>query len=155
MGAENLAGARISIGDEKYEEGTSVFPGDKERELIIQWAIPNVRAKAVFVNGTKWKTQSGLGIGTSLSKIIEVNQAPVSFAGFEWEYAGYITSWRAGTLDKTHTLRKSFTAFLAPEEPYLPEHYQALLGDQEYSSELPEAAGLNLKISSMTVIIAE
>ena len=155
VGESNLALARIPMGDDKFEEGTAVFPGDKTRELIIQWAIPRVRPKAVIINGTRWKTEGGLAIGVRLSKLVEINQAPVSFAGFEWDYAGYVTSWRAGALEKTHALRSTFIAYLAPEKPYLPDDYNALLGDKEYSSELDEASAVNLKVSSMTVMIAE
>lgn len=155
VGESNLALARIPIGDDKFEEGTAVFPGDKTRELIIQWAIPRVRPKAVIINGTRWKTESGLGIGVRLSKLVEINRAPISFAGFEWDYAGYVTSWRGGGLEKTHALRSTFIAYLAPEKPYLPDDYGALLGDKEYSSELREALAVNLKLSSMTVMIAE
>jgi hypothetical protein len=151
FGAVNLALARIPIGEGEFEEGTAIFPGDKAKELIVQWAIPEVKPKAVIISGTQWKTEEGIGIGTRLSKLVEANNAPVSFAGFEWDYAGYITGWRGGTLEKTHTLRQSFTAYLSPEKPYLPEDYNALLGDSEFSSDMEEASRVNLKVSSMTI----
>lgn len=155
LGAVNLSVARIPLGEGKFEQGTAVFPGDKNKELIIQWAIPNVKPKAVIINGTLWKTASGVGIGVRLSKLVELNNAPISFAGFGWDYSGYLTSWRGGSFEESLTLREKFVGYLAPELPYLPEDYNALLGDTEYSSDLPEAARVNLKVSSMTVLIGE
>lgn len=155
VGEGNLALAQIPIGEGDLEEGTAVFPGDKLKELIIRWEIPHVRPRAVIVNGSQWKTTSGLGIGVRLSKVVEVNQAPVSFAGFGWDYAGYVRSWRAGQLEKTHQLRTAFLVYLAPERPYLPADFASLQGDQEFSSEMPEAEGVNLKISSMTIVFSE
>ena len=155
LGEVNFAMARIPLGEGDFEEGTAVFPGDKQKQVIIQWAVPNVRPKAVIIAGTQWRTQSGIGIGVSLDKLVEINQAPVSFAGFEWDYAGFITSWQGGKLEQSDTLRTKLLAYLAPNQPYLPDDYQAIVGDAEFSSSNPQAAKLNLTVSSMTVMIAE
>jgi hypothetical protein len=155
LGAVNIATARFPLGEGKFEQGTAVFPGDKNREVIIQWEIPEIKPKAVIVNGRQWKTEQGIGIGTRLSQVVEINKAPVSFAGFEWDYAGYITGWRGGTLEATHPLRVKFLGYVAPEKPYLPEDYAALIGDKEYSSDLPQAQAVNLQLSSMTILFGE
>lgn len=154
-GEANFAMARIPVGEGEFEEGTAIFPGDKQKQVIVQWAVPEVKPKAVIVSGTRWKTESGVGIGVTLEKLVEINQAPVSFAGFEWDYSGFITSWGGGRLESTDTLRTKLMAYIAPNEPYLPDDYQALVGDAEFSSNTPEAKQLNLKISSMTVMLGE
>ena len=54
---------RTYFGKGKFEEATAVFPGDKRKELIIQWEVPGVSPKSVIVHGTQWKTAKGIGIG--------------------------------------------------------------------------------------------
>lgn len=155
LGEVNFSMARIPIGEGEFEEGTAIFPGDKQKQVIVQWAVPNVKPKAVIIAGTQWRTQSGIGIGVPLSTLVQINQAPVSFAGFGWDYAGFVTSWRGGKLESTDTLRTKLLAYLAPTQPYLPTDFEALSGDSEFSSSTPEAQKLNLKVSSMTVMISE
>jgi len=155
FGEINVTDTQIPMGNDTFEKGTAIFAGDAARQLIIQWATPRVKPKAVVVGGTQWHTAAGIGPGKSLSAIVAANGGPISFAGFEWQYAGFITSWRGGKLEKDHPLRERIMAYLAPQEPYLPDDYKALSGDQEFSSDLPEAGRLNLHITTMTIMLKE
>jgi len=155
FGEVNISDTQIPMGNGSFEKGTAIFAGDAARQIIVQWAIPRVKPKAVVVSGTQWRTISKIGPGTRIRSIIQANGGPISFAGFEWQYAGFITSWRGGKLEADHELSNSIMAYLAPKEPYLPVDYKALTGDQEFSSDLPEADRLNLHISTMTIMLNE
>jgi len=155
FGEVNVTDTRIPMGNDTYEKGTAIFSGDAARQLIVQWEIPRVKPKAVVVGGTQWHTADGIGPGKRLTSIVKSNGGPISFAGFEWQYAGFITSWRGGKLEKDHRLRDNIMAYLAPQEPYLPEDYKALTGDREFSSDQPEAGRLNLHITTMTIMLNE
>lgn len=155
FGEPNLAEADIPVGEGKMEPGTVVFPDDDTKRLFVQWAANKTKPKLVIVEGTRWKTEKGVGIGTKLAKLTELNGGPFSFAGFGWDFAGFVTSWRGGTLESGHTLREKMTLYVAPKQPYLPSDYEALVGDVAFSSDAPEATRLNIEVSAMTVILSE
>jgi hypothetical protein len=155
FGQVNVTDTRISLGDDQYEKGTEIFTGDPGRQLLIQWAIYKIKPKAILVGGSKWRTRSGFGPGVSLGKLVELNGGSISFAGFEWEHAGFITDWRGGKLAKTDKLRDDLLVYLAPNKPYLPDDYKKLVGDVEFSSDLAEAERVNMKVASMTIYIKE
>jgi hypothetical protein len=155
FGQVNVSDTRIPIGDGQFEKGTQLFAGDPGRQILIQWAIYKIKPKAILVGGTKWRTRSGFGPGVSLAKLVELNGAPISFAGFEWEHAGFITDWQGGNLSKTDALREELLVYLSANQPYLPDDYKKLVGDVEFSSDLPEADRVNMKVSSMTIYVKE
>lgn len=153
FGESNVQEALIPTGDGKTERGTVVFPEDPEGRLFIQWKYHNVSPSSVIVEGTRWRTTKGFGIGSRLSEILRANGGPISFAGFGWEYAGYVMSWRGGALEADHVLREQISLFLAPEQPYLPADFEAIQGDREFSSEQPETEMLNLHVNAMTIML--
>lgn len=155
FGEANVRDAVIPLGEGETERGTVIFPEDPERRLFIRWKYHNVSPSAVIVEGTRWRTAKGFGIGSRLSEILRANEGPISFAGFGWDYAGYVMSWRGGMLEADHRLRDDISIFLAPEQPYLPADFQALQGDREFSSEQPESTKLNLHINAMTIMLHE
>lgn len=155
FGESNVRDATIPLGEGATERGTVIFAEDDERRLFVRWKYQKISPKSVILEGTRWRTTKGIGIGSRLSELLLANEAPISFAGFGWDYAGFVMSWRGGALESDHTLRDKVTLFLAPEKPYLPADYDALQGDREFSSELPEASRLNLRVSAMTIVLDE
>lgn len=153
FGEGNVREAVIPIGEGKTERGTVIFPEDPERRLFIQWKYHNVSPRSVIVEGTRWRTTKGFGMGSRLSEILRANEGPISFAGFGWEYAGYVMNWRGGALEADHVLRDQISLFLKPEQPYLPADFKAVQGDREFSSDLPEASKLNLHVNAMTIML--
>ena len=155
FGESNVGDALIPQGDGKTVRGTVIFSEDPERRLFIEWKYHNVSPSAVIVEGKRWRTTKGFGVGSRLSEIVKANEGPISFAGFGWDYAGYIMSWRGGALEADHRLRDTISLFLAPEQPYLPSDFEALQGDREFSSEQPESTKLNLHVKAMTILLNE
>jgi hypothetical protein len=88
-----------------------------------------------------------------LGDILAKNEVPISFLGFGHEYAGFVTSWGGGKLESTHQLRQSMLLYLSPEKPYTAENYAALQGEGEFSSVLDPVKELNLKVSSMIIML--
>lgn len=155
FGAKNIGEATIPLGDGKTEAGTVIFADNPDQRLFIQWAIPRERPHAVIVEGSRWKTSAGIGIGTPISEIIAANGGEFSFAGFGWDYAGYVVSWKNGQLAATHRLGEDVSLFLAPDQPYLPADIEALQGDKEFSTTMPEATRVNLRVKAMTVLLRQ
>jgi len=64
-----------------------------------------------------------------------------------------VMSWRGGALESDHVLGEGLAMFLAPKEPYLPAHFQALQGDEEFGSDMEPAQKLNLYVRALTVYL--
>jgi hypothetical protein len=153
FGESNVSDAKIPIAGGNFEAGTVIFPDSPEKRLFIQWAYPNKRVHSVIVEGTRWRTPAGIAIGTRIQDIVRANGAPFKFAGFGWEYGGYVMSWNQGLLERDHVLGDGVFLYLAPQPPYLPSDYEALQGDKEFSSDMPEASKLNLRVRAMTILM--
>lgn len=153
FGKENVTDAQFPLGEGEFEPGTAVFPDDPEKEVVIQWEVYHEVPQAVLILGHKWKTPRGIALGTRLSSLVAMNGGPLTFAGFAWDYAGFVTSWRGGALEEDHPLRTGMALHLAPKKPYLPTDYEQLTGDSEFSSDQPAAGKLNIEVGRITVMI--
>lgn len=157
FGAEHVQDAPVDLGEGETEPGTAILTDRSNAYTIIQWAVYRKKPKAVYIRGenSPWKSLDGIAIGTPLATIEQLNGKPILFAGFGWDYAGTITGWNDGTLERTYTLRSRFGCALVPTEPYPDEDYQALLGDSIFSSDLAAVARLNLRVDSIVVYLGD
>ncbi len=128
-----------------------VFPGSQD-ELRITWEDEaRTRVEAVYIlrSGSSWFTPQGLRHGLDLAELTKVNQAPLSFYGLEWTYAGTVNDWKSGRLAP---YRKQFYVMLTPRDAP-----QALLkqfkGDKLFSSNHPKVEGLNLYLDHWVVYL--
>jgi len=128
-----------------------VFPGSKD-ELRITWEDEDrTRVEAVYIlrSGSSWFTPQGLRHGLDLAELTKVNQAPLSFYGLDWTYAGTVNDWKSGRLAP---YRKQFYVMLAPRNAprALLEQFR---GDELFSSNHPKVEGLNLYVNHWVVYL--
>ena len=90
-----------------------------------------------------WKTDNGIAIGTTLEELVKINGKDFTFAGFEWDYAGVVTDWNTGKIDK------KLGIYLEPTnmEAIFPD----LIGDKEFPSSNEKAKAAGLKVASFVV----
>jgi hypothetical protein len=153
FGAEHVTDSPVDLGEGETEPGTAVHVGIPNAFLVIQWAVYREQPKAVHIRGenSPWKSLDEIGIGTPLATLEQLNGKPVSFAGFGWDYAGTVTNWNGGALERSYELKTHFRCTLAPTEPYSREDHQALLGDSVFTSDLAAVTRLNLRVATMIV----
>jgi len=86
---------------------------------------------------SRWRTKSGIGIGTTLKELELLNQKPFSFYGFGWDYSG-MTSWEEGSLSEQHV---SVTLGTPPNSsgPYT----DSIQGDRNFQSSSQIAQRVN------------
>ena len=130
----------------EFEEGTErrpytiLFP-DTENEIQITWndkersKINDIR----FSEDGKWKSSTGIEIGTSLEELNRLNGKPVSFYGFGWDYSGAVV-FNNGKF-KDSNLR----VFLASDKSFPEKFY----GDQIIKASPEEIAALDLKVQTL------
>ncbi len=54
---------------------------------------------------SEWELPSNMRVGMNLSKLEDINGAPISFYGFEWDYPGLIYEWNNGVLSRVEGLK--------------------------------------------------
>lgn len=131
-----------------FEEGTeerpySILYPDSPDELHITWT-DNGRTKINDIRITdagNWKSNTGIIVGTTYDELNSLNEKPVSFYGFGWDYSGAVV-WNDGKFEKT-----PLRVFLAPGNS--PEN--KFYGDHLIEATPEEITALNLKVN--TVII--
>lgn len=137
--------AKIKEGMGVYEEGTEerpfciLFP-DTHNHLEITWKdlerteIFDIR----FKDKGNWKSSMGIGIGTTIDQLNQLNSIPVSFYGFGWDYSGAVV-WNDGKLENS-----GLYVFL--EARNIPE---AFYGDHIIKASAEEIAALSLKVQTL------
>ena len=138
-GAENVKNEPIYIGEGFSWDGLLVFPGTPN-ELQIAWdpeaesSLPAIIR--VEQTGTEWQTDQGITIGTTLAELIDINEAPLNFLGFDWDYGGAVSNYNDGNIDNNLYIR------MYPEG----QVDDSLLGDQEISTAETEVPAERIKV---------
>ena len=129
-----------------FEEGTeerayTVISPNTPDELHITWKdkdrtqIEDIRMDS---NG-KWKSKTAIKIGSTYDELTEMNQKPISFYGFGWDYSG-ATLWNDGKLEKSNV-----HVFLAPAK----EPKNKFYGDQLVKATPEEIKEMDLKVKAI------
>lgn len=99
-----------------------LYPKDRKHELIITFfddAMTQLSGVAPGAQATGWSI-AGLTLGAGFADLQKANVKPFNVAGFNWDYGGYVTSWRGGTLDTMKTQGCSITVRLTTGEAQMP-----------------------------------
>ncbi|APG60956.1 hypothetical protein [Christiangramia salexigens] len=140
--------ANIKEGTDLFEEGTEkrafsiLYPGTPD-ELSITWQdeertkIHDIR----YSGNGKWKSETGIDIGTSYEALNKINAKKISFYGFGWDYSGAVL-WNGGKMEDS-----KLRVFLAPQN----EHSNKFYGDQIIKASDAEIEALDLKVSSIII----
>ncbi len=103
-GSQNVKSDEIGLGEGDSAPGTVIFQNDPTRKLEIVWKNEKMKKFPKFIQlwGEKslWKTKQGISLGTDLKTLERLNGKPFVLAGFEWDEAGGVTSWKGGKLAK-------------------------------------------------------
>ena len=79
-----------------------MFPHDPSRrlELVLDAEDKDAPIQELRVRapGSRWRDASGLRMGMTLSELVALNGAPISFYGLEWDYGGTVQDWHGGKL---------------------------------------------------------
>lgn len=88
---------------EKYE-GLVLFPKAMDRRIEVAFTDDKAkRASGLTLRDTaktsRWSV-AGITIGSSLAEVQKANGKPFLVNGFEWDYGGFVTDWKGGTLGR-------------------------------------------------------
>ena len=138
--------AQIAEGVDVFEEGTVerpysiLYPETRDQLLIIWQDKSQTKAYQIYVeNDGKWRSKSGIEIGTSYEKLEKINNGPIKFYGFGWDYSGAV-DWNDGKLADSN-----LRVFLAPVNAPPRSFY----GDEIIDANPEEILNLNLKVRAL------
>jgi hypothetical protein len=84
-------------------EGTLLFAKDSDALLEIAWNDPVGKRQPAAIGRLathgRWRTSSGISLGTDLRTIEKLNGRPFSLLGLGFDMQGTVTSWRGGRLE--------------------------------------------------------
>ena len=129
-----------------FEEGTeerayTVIAPNTQDELHITWKDKNrtqIEDIRMDSNG-KWKSNTGIKIGSTYEELTQMNQKAISFYGFGWDYSG-ATLWNDGKLEKSNV-----HVFLAPEK----EPKNKFYGDHIIKATPEEIKAMDLRVKAI------
>jgi len=135
-----------------------VYPNDPGRRFQITWEDQtHSHPRDLHVGGerSEWRVYPGVTLGTSLSTLDSLNGGPLSVSGFEWDYPGGVGSYNGGRLDtlwrRGNALGGLIRLALAPDSGAPDSLLRQVLGDHQFSSQLPALHALNPRVRSIVV----
>jgi hypothetical protein len=107
FGAAQVQREKIEVGEGFVCDGAVLFPKDPLRTANIIWkdvskrAFPfSVEVNTLHYPTSRWRTEEGIRLGTTLKELEKLNGKPFKLAGFGWDYSGTVLSWEGGRLEK-------------------------------------------------------
>ena len=160
-GESEVVAADIDVGEGQTQAGTILFPRQNAKVLNIFWTDETrtrVAQVRISTEGTNWRTNRGITIGTPLRAIEQLNGRPVHLAGFGWDYSGTMFDSNGGALKELGVQTpagihgRTLLIRVAPEPKWQgsPE-YQMVLGDRSFMSDHASMRKLNPTVYTMIV----
>jgi hypothetical protein len=152
-GAQNVEPTRIELGEGETAPGTVLYPSDSLRRLEIIWrdTVAQQGPSRIILrgHGSRWQVGRGISLGTSLQDLERLNGGPFTLAGFGWDYAGVVTSWNGGSLERALAGIKLYLDPGPAQSESAP--YSQVIGDRDYPSSLPAMQQLNPRVAQIFV----
>lgn len=128
-----------------FDEGTEeraytiLYPNSPD-EIHITWedAAKNNIYDIRFSDGGKWKSTTGIKVGTTYNELNELNEKEISFYGFGWDYSGAV-NWNNGKFEDSNL-------FVFLEAKNIPGKFY---GDHVIKASTEEIALMDLKVKTI------
>jgi Tfp pilus tip-associated adhesin PilY1 len=160
FGAENVRREQVDIGEGFEEPGAIVYPGSASKRLAVLWRNgkePEGPATVMICYGDnpagtcEWKTEEGVTLGTTLSRLEALNRRPFRLSGFGWDYSGTVTSWNSGQLENVFNRKGRLIVRLIPRDSKPTPEYRQVEGDGDFSSGHPAMQKLDPRVYALTL----
>ena len=150
LGAENVVAQTLTGAEGETASGWVLFPSDPTRKIEV-WLDDGGEHPDTLVVGqgaTGWTRADGVRVGMSSAELEELNGLAYAFYGFEWDYGGTVTDWRAGSLYVGGAAQGSVT--LCPPAD-APNNYPS--GDTEFMSDDARLKANPAVVCEFTVVL--
>jgi uncharacterized protein YgiM (DUF1202 family) len=153
---EQVFGAQfIKEGDIFFPEGMSakgfyIFKDDAlELQCVTNEKTGVIETILIRQPSSSWATANGIKIGTRLDDLVKMNEKPIRFSGFGWDYGGNVLSYNNG---KLAGLEGQLSINLG--EPDDITGLEEFLGDTECSTASKKILGKGVKVAEIGIFMA-
>ncbi|MDH5805049.1 MAG: hypothetical protein OEZ54_07680 [Gemmatimonadota bacterium] len=158
LGEDQVTDAEIYLAEGFCTSGTVVFPNTPDLVEIIwtdsnRTAVASIVHRGVEAEETAWRTAEGIGIGTTLTELEELNGAPFTFGGLGWDYGGGLSAHNFSPGGLTQALEG--LSFLVSEtygtesDWHRDPRSNEIYGDRTVRSDHPIARQAGIRITQM------
>jgi hypothetical protein len=146
-GSENVSDETL----DQFESGNTVTATivnkGKRDEFTIYWESLHQTISSIEATNPEspFRDEFGIGVGTTLEALVQINGKPITCNGFLWEFGGLITSFNQGKL-KGPAENRTVRYWLELKEETNPN--MAITGEGEFRSDFPE-----MKKSLKTIVV--
>jgi hypothetical protein len=125
---------KVHVPEEGLVDGTVIYPQHEGRNIEVVWKNRKTRSSPLSVTFRRvWRTQEGVGVGTTLAEVEKINGRPFRLAGFDWDFSGTVMDWRGGKLDQRRGACRLVIRFGISDDLSVRTH-NAVSGDKTFSS---------------------
>lgn len=146
-----LVPGEIYLAEGVCTDGDILYPGAAD-QLNIAWA-DSARTHPAFLQvagtGSRWSTDSGIRVGTTLKELETIRGEAITFSGFGWDYGGGL-NWGGPDAPYRMSLRlqpDSASWQIAYQDPAVDD----IFGDRPVRSDNPLIRRLNITVTSISV----
>jgi SH3-like domain-containing protein len=146
FGKEFVAEGDIYIGEGVTKKGFYLF---KNSPLELQCPLDeNKKIFGIYVRqpGGNWATKEGVKMGTTLDELAKLNERPIKFNGFGWDFGGLVYDFNKGKLEAYYS---SLSIVLG--EPDNIEGLDEFMGDVECTTANNKIMGKGVKVAELAV----
>lgn len=158
---QQVVRSEIEVGEGFCYPGTVLFPDSPDR-VEVTWQDEGRLLPAIVridVPGAAWRTQEGIGIGSSLGELEAANGGPFRFLGFGWDYGGRVSNWLGGEMAPPEVDGRpalvvvleadSLGVYMEREDPAV----DGLAGDHEIPSDRTGLGSLAIHVAGLEVAL--
>ena len=138
--------ANVAEGTDLFEEGTAerpytiLYPNTSDEILIVWQDDSKTTPEQIYVDREgRWTSKKGIKIGSSYEDLEVINNGPIKFYGFGWDYSGAV-DWNDGNMKDSNV-----RVFLAPKNAPPKNFY----GDHIIEEDPEKIINLELKVRAI------
>lgn len=146
FGKEFVTEGDIYISEGITKKGFYLF---KNSPLELQCPLDdNKKIFGIYVRqpGGNWATKEGVKMGTSLDELAKLNEKPIKFNGFGWDFGGLVYDFNNGKLESYYSALS-----IVLGEPDSVEELNEYMGDVECSTADKKILGKGVKVAELAV----
>jgi len=158
FGRANVSQGPVFGFDDGPQDGTILFAEQPDARVEIIWHDPLARREPAMItvreHARRWRTRTGITVGTDLRSLERTNARPFRLAGLRIEGGGggAVISWAGGRLEPSQSDRCRLGVYFQPaDDGTAPDSIRQVVSGREYSSGHPAFQALNPRVVALVI----
>ncbi len=156
FGANNVKDGKVPGPEGTTLDGAFVYPNQPDQKLMIVWKAGSKTVESIQISGKKsrWATEDGVTLGTTLETLEKLNGVPFTMSGFGWDFGGTVLSWSdTGKLRDKFSKAGSLILRLAYADDASGDATAKVSGDNPFKSNDPALQAVHPTVDSLWITL--